>query len=102
MGYADTLSDGQRRKYRWKAIMSAWFGCVSEQLLDSNSLIIIYLITLGGNESFSMFSTALSTICGMCLLIPCAGLASKIGVRPSRTAKNHRKRAKNSTLAQNR
>ncbi|MBR7108262.1 MAG: MFS transporter [Lentisphaeria bacterium] len=83
MGFADTLSDGQRRKYRWTAIMSAWFGCVSEQLLDSNSLIIIYLIALGGNESFSMFSTALSTIFGMCLVIPCAGLASKIGLRAS-------------------
>ena len=83
MSFADTLSDKQRRKYRWTAITSALFGCVSEQLLDSNSLIIIYLIALGGNESFSMFSTALSTICGMCLIIPCAGLASKIGLRAS-------------------
>lgn len=83
MSYADTLSDRERRKYRWTAITSAWFGCVAEQLLDSNSLIIIYLIALGGNESFSMFSTALSTICGMCLIIPCAGLASKIGLRAS-------------------
>lgn len=85
MGYAETLPDSVRKKYRRTAILSAWFGCVAEQLLDSNSLIILYLISLGGNESFSMLSTALSTLCGMFLVIPCAGLAGKIGLRPSYT-----------------
>ena len=80
---AEQLSPVQRKKYQRCAIFSAWFGCISEQLLDSNSLIILYLITLGGNESFSMFSTALSAICGIAMIIPCAGLASKIGLRPS-------------------
>ena len=83
MGNAANFSVAERKKYQRRAILSAWFGCVAEQLLDSNSLIILYLITLGGNESFSMFSTALSSICGILLLIPCAGLASRIGLRPS-------------------
>lgn len=82
---AEQLSPVQRKKYQRIAILSAWFGCISEQLLDSNSLIILYLITLGGNESFSMFSTALSAICGFTMIIPCAGLASKVGLRPSYT-----------------
>ena len=80
---AEKLSPVQRKKYQRFAILSAWFGCVSEQLLDSNSLIILYLITLGGNESFSMFSTALSSICGIIMIIPCAGLAGKFGLRSS-------------------
>ena len=83
MSPAEQFSPQQRRKFQRSAILSAWFGCVSEQLLDSNSLIILYLITLGGNESFSMFSTTLSAICGIAMIIPCAGLASKIGLRPS-------------------
>ena len=83
MGAAEQFSPQQRKKFQRTAILSAWFGCISEQLLDSNSMIILYLITLGGNESFSMFSTALSAICGIIMIIPCAGLAGKIGLRCS-------------------
>ena len=86
MSAAEQYSPQQRKKFQRTAILSAWFGCISEQLLDSNSMIILYLITLGGDESFSMFSTALSAICGIIMIIPCAGLASKIGLRLSYTA----------------
>ena len=85
MGSADKYSGAERKKYQRSAIFSAWFGCISEQLLDSNSLIIIYLIALGGDESFSMFSTSISALCGIFLVIPCAGLASRIGLRLSYT-----------------
>lgn len=83
MGNAADLPAAERKKCQRNAIFSAWFGCISEQLLDSNSLIILYLITLGGNESFSMFSTSLTALCGIFLIIPCAGLISRIGLRPS-------------------
>lgn len=83
MSAAEQYSLQQRKKFQRTAILSAWFGCVSEQMLDCNSMIILYLITLGGNESFSMFSTALSAICGIIMVIPCAGLISKIGLRAS-------------------
>ena len=59
-----SFSSQERKKFQWFAIFSAWFGCVSEQLLISNSFIIIYLTTLGGNESFSMLSTTLGALCG--------------------------------------
>lgn len=85
MGSANQFACAERKKYQRSAIFSAWFGCIAEQLLDSNSLIIIYLIALGGNESFSMFSTSLSALCGIFLVIPCAGLANKIGLRLSYT-----------------
>lgn len=80
---ANDLSRAERKKYQFSAIFSTFFGCVAEQLLDSNSLIILYLITLGGNESFSMFSTSISAVCAFFLIIPCAGLASRIGLRLS-------------------
>ena len=83
MSAAEQYSPQQRKKFQRIAILSAWFGCISEQLLDSNSLIILYLITLGGNESFSMFSTAISAICGIFMNIICAGIISKIGLRAS-------------------
>ena len=83
MSPAEQLSPAQRKKYQRTAILSTWFGCITEQLLDSNSLIILYLITLGGNESFSMFSTAISAICGIFMNIISAGLISKIGLRAS-------------------
>ena len=78
MGSAADFSVAERKKFQRNATFSAWFGCISEQLLDSNSLIILYLITLGGNESFSMFSTSLTALCGIFLIIPTAGLVSKI------------------------
>lgn len=83
MSAAEQYSPQQRKKFQRTAILSAWFGCVSEQLLDSNSMIILYLITLGGDESFSMFSTAISAICGIFMNIICAGIISKIGLRAS-------------------
>ena len=83
MSAAEQYSPQQRKKFQRTAILSTWFGCVTEQLLDSNSLIILYLITLGGNESFSMFSTAISAICGIFMNIISAGLISKIGLRAS-------------------
>ena len=83
MSAAEQYSPQQRKKFQRTAILSAWFGCVSEQLLDSNSMIILYLITLGGDESFSMFSTAISAICGIFMNIICAGIISKTGLRAS-------------------
>ena len=78
-----SFSSQERKKFQWFAIFSAWFGCISEQLLISNSFIIIYLTTLGGNESFSMLSTTLGALCGIFMTIPCAGLINRIGLRKS-------------------
>ena len=77
------FSRQERKKFQGFAILSTWFGCVSEQLLFSNSFIIIYLTTLGGNESFSMLSTTLGALCGIFMTIPCAGLINRIGLRKS-------------------
>lgn len=81
MSYAETLTPEQRKKFERNAIYSTWFGCISEQMIDSNALIVLYIVMLGGNDSISMFSTSLSSIASVCLLIPCAGLAVKFGLR---------------------
>lgn len=81
MTYAETLTPDQRKKYEKHAILSTWFGCISEQMIDSNALLVLYIVMLGGKDSISMFSTALSSIASMLLLIPCAGLAVKFGLR---------------------
>lgn len=81
MTYAETLTPQQRKKYEKNAILSTWFGCISEQMIDSNALLVLYIVMLGGKDSISMFSTSLSSIASVLLLIPCAGLAVKFGLR---------------------
>ena len=86
MTYAETLTPQQRQKYEKHAILSTWFGCISEQMIDSNALIVLYIVMLGGNDSMSMFSTSLSSVASVVLLIFCAGLAVKFGLRMTYSA----------------
>lgn len=81
--FAERFSDNERRKFRRFAVGSALTGCISEWVLDSNTVIILYLVMLGGSESFSMFSSAVSGIVFLLLTIPFAGVANKIGLRVS-------------------
>ena len=83
IGFADTLPDTIRKKARKNAIFSALFGCISEQAIDTNTLLILYLVMLGGNDSFSMFSTAISGLAFAVLSIPSAGLVDRWGLRKS-------------------
>lgn len=86
MTFADKLSDSIRSKARNNAIWSALFGCVSEQAIDTNTLLILYLIMLGGSDSFSMFSTAIAGVAFTVLSIPAAGLVNRLGLRCSYSA----------------
>ena len=81
MPHSDTVTPDERKKYSNYAIISSWFGCIPEQLVDSNSLVIIYIVALGGSTSFSMFSTTLSSLGSILLLIPGAALCCKFGLR---------------------
>ena len=83
MAFADNLSDFIRRKARCNAIWSALFGCISEQAIDTNTLLILYLIMLGGTDSFSMFSTAIAGVTFTILSIPAAGVVNRLGLRRS-------------------
>ena len=81
MTFAETLTPEKRKKSELHAIFSTWFGCISEQIIDRNAILVIYLLLLGGSDSFSMFSTSLSSLASLFLLIPCAGFAVRFGLR---------------------
>ena len=83
MNFAETLSAETRRKARIDAILSTIFGTISEQAIDTNTLLILYLMLLGGGDSFSMLSTAIVGLCGVFLSIPSAGIVNKLGLRLS-------------------
>ena len=83
MSFADTLSAETRKKARINAILSTIFGTISEQAIDTNTLLILYLMLLGGGDSFSMLSTAIVGLTGVFLSIPSAGVVNKLGIRLS-------------------
>ena len=86
MNFAETLSESRRRRGRRTAIASTMFGCISTQLIESNALVVLYLTMLGGSDSFTMFSSSLTSISNIILLIPCAALAAGWGIRRTYTA----------------
>lgn len=85
MAFADTLPDNVRKRSRFFAIASTIFGCVPEIIVDSNSLLIIYIVMLGGSEVFSMFSSSISSIASLFMLIPFAGVAARVGLKKTNT-----------------
>ena len=85
MAFADTLPDNVRKRSRFFAIFSTIFGCVPEIIVDSNSVLIIYIVMLGGSEVFSMFSSSISSIATIFMLIPFAGVAARVGLKKTNT-----------------
>ena len=79
--FAATLPDADRKKYRRYALFSCLGGCVAEVVVDTNVLIILYQKYLGAENSKSMFSTAMSGLASVLLLIPFAGITDKIGLK---------------------
>ena len=83
--FAETLSPQERRKGRLLAYFACYFGCISEVMLDSSAIIIVYISMLGGSKDEVMFSTGFSAILSMCLLIPCAWFVGRIGMKKAVT-----------------
>ncbi len=85
MSFAETLSSEERRRSRIFATVSALFGCISEQVIDSNTIIILYLMMLEGSASFSLFSSSISAFAHACCSIPFAYIIARTGLRKSYT-----------------
>ena len=83
MSFAATLPEAVRKRSSRFAILSAVFGCVSEQFIDSNTIVILYLMMLGGSASFSLFSSAISAFTHAFTSIPFAYLIARLGLRKS-------------------
>ena len=79
--FAETLTPQERKKGRILAYFACYFGCISEVMLDSSAIIIVYISMLGGTKDEVMFSTGFSAILSMILLIPCAWIVSRIGMK---------------------
>lgn len=85
MSFAGNLSAKERRQARINAYASTWFGCIAEVMMDSSAIIILFITMLDGSETMTMLSTSISAIASMFLVIPCAGLADKVGLKRSVT-----------------
>ena len=81
MAYADTLPDNVRRKARIFAISSAMSGCISEVMLDYSAIIILLFTMLHASPMVTMFSSSLTGVMGVFLMIPYAYVVDKIGLK---------------------
>ena len=84
--FADTLTPQERRRGRIYAFCACYFGCISEVMLDSSAIIILYISMLGGSKLEVMLSTGFSAVFSMVAMIPCAFLISRIGAKRAVTA----------------
>ncbi|MBN2643164.1 MAG: hypothetical protein JXR78_16035 [Victivallales bacterium] len=60
-------------------LVSTWFGCFSDVMLESSAIIILYLAMLGASNTLIILSTSLVGISSMFLLIPASGIVDKFG-----------------------
>ena len=83
--FAETLTERERKRSRLHAYFACYTGCISEVMLDSSAIIIVYLSMLGASDMLVMLSTSFSGILGMLLLIPYASVISHIGLKKAST-----------------
>ena len=81
MTFADTLSPRERRRGRILACLACYFGCISEVMVDSSAIVILYIAMMGGSKSEAMLSTGFSAVFCMVAMIPCAVLVGRIGLK---------------------
>ena len=81
MTFADTLSPRERRRGRILACLACWFGCISEVMVDSSAIVILYIAMMGGSKAEAMLSTGFSAVFCMVAMIPCAALVGRIGLK---------------------
>ena len=81
MTFADTLSPRERRRGRILACCACWFGCISEVMVDSSAIVILYIAMMGGSKAEAMLSTGFSAVFCTVAMIPCAALVGRIGLK---------------------
>ncbi|MBQ9726022.1 MAG: hypothetical protein IJV65_00765 [Kiritimatiellae bacterium] len=84
--FADTLTARERRRGRLLACFACWFGCISEVMVDSSAIVILYLSMMGGSKSETMLSTGFSAVFSMLAMIPCAALVARVGLKRAASA----------------
>lgn len=81
MAYADTLSPEQRKKAKFNAFGSTWFGCVAEVMVDSTAIITLYVLALGGSAAMTVLAAGFTGIVNMFCLIPAATIVTRMGLK---------------------
>ena len=84
--FAETMTEQQRKRARIYAYFACYFGCISEVMLDSSAIVIVYIGMLGGGNMLVMLSTSFSGILSMLLMIPSAVLIGRIGMKKAVSA----------------
>ena len=83
MAFADTLTERERRRARLLAYGSSLTGCISDIMLDSSAIIILYFTMLRASSMLTMLTTGLPGFLSLFLMIPFAGLTDKLGQKRS-------------------
>lgn len=81
MSFAESLGDAGRKRGRRYAYIATLTGCVSEVMLDSSAIIILYMAMLGGGDMLQMLVNCFSGLSTMLLMIPCVCLIARIGLK---------------------
>lgn len=81
MTYAETLSNKERKSGRRYAYAACFFGCISEVMMDSSAIIIIFFTMLNGGDMLTMLGTSFSGVMGALLYIPCCFLITRCGLK---------------------
>ena len=79
--HAESLPPKDRKRYVLYAYASTWFGCFADVMMDSTALIVIYFVLLHTGNSLIMFSSAITGIVQIPLLIPASMLVNRFGVK---------------------
>lgn len=78
---AEASSAEQRKNMRVRAYAAACCGSFADLLLDNSAIIVIFFAMLNAGNSLIMFSTGISGIIGVFLLIPASGIVDYFGAR---------------------
>lgn len=81
MSFAETLGEKGRKRARFYAYGACLFGCVSEVMLDTSAIIILFIQMLGGNDMAMMAVNCFSGLLTMLCIIPCVMVISRIGLK---------------------
>ena len=79
--HAESLPPKERKRYILYAYASTWFGCFADVMMDSTALIVIYFVLLNTGNSLIMFSSAITGLVQIPLLIPASMLVDRYGVK---------------------
>lgn len=81
MSFAESLSEKERKRAQIYAYGACLSGCVSEVMLDSSAIIIIYFTMLDGGDMLTMLGASFTSLMGALLYIPAGIIVTRMGLK---------------------